>query len=107
MVSCRMPVSVQGGGTAAAEPPASAFGESALHFGDVAEEARGASVVVVVDRAEAEAVLVDSFTATSDGVAFGGSQRVGEFRIGMVHLEDGKRKKNPDVIVSKGRESHF
>lgn len=78
MVSRRVPVAVQGGGTAAAEPPASALGESALHLGDVAEDARGASVVVAVDRAEAEAVLVNFSAAASDGVAFGG---VGEWGI--------------------------
>lgn len=77
MVSCRVPVAVQGGGTAAAEPPASALGESALHFGDVTEEARGAPVVVAVDRAEAEAILVDSSAAASDGVAFGGVREWG------------------------------
>lgn len=77
VVSCRVPVAVQGGGTTAAEPPASALGESALHFGDVAEAARGASVVVAVDGAEAEAVLVDSSAAASDGVAFGGVRQWG------------------------------
>lgn len=66
-----MPVAVQAGGTTAAEPPASTHRRSALHHRNVAEDARGAAVVVVVKGAETKAVLVNSFVGTSDGVAFG------------------------------------
>lgn len=66
-----MPVAVQAGGTTAAEPPASTHRRSALHFSNIAKDARGAAVVVVVNGAETKAVLVDSFVGTSDGVAFG------------------------------------
>lgn len=78
-----MPVAVQGGGTAAAEPPASFLEEHALRYGDVAEDARGASVVVAVDGAEAEAILVDSFVGASDGVAFGESESQSAGNLGL------------------------
>lgn len=71
-----MPLAVQAGGTAAAEPPASAHGECALHFNNVIGDARGAAVVVAVDGAEAKAVLVDSWVGTSDGIAFGKSMEI-------------------------------
>lgn len=66
-----MPVTVQAGGTTAAEPPAPTLRKSALHHRNIAEDARGAAVVVVVDGAETEAVLVDSCVGTSDGIAYG------------------------------------
>lgn len=66
-----MPVAVQTGGTTAAEPPASTLTKSALIHRNIAEEARGAAVVVAVDGAETKAVLVDSLKGTSDGIAFG------------------------------------
>lgn len=71
MFSRRVPFAVQAGGTAAAEPPASAHVQRALHFSNVTGDARGAAVVVVVDGAEAKAVLVDSWVGTSDGIACG------------------------------------
>lgn len=71
VVSGGMPDTVQAGRTTATEPPASALWNTALHYNDIAEEARGAAIVVAVQGAEAKAVLVDSFVGTSDGIAFG------------------------------------
>lgn len=65
-----VPVAVQAGRAAAAVPPAAAaLRVAALLHGDVSEDAGTAAVVVPVHGAEAEAVLVDVFIGTADGVA--------------------------------------
>lgn len=63
-----MPIAVQTGGTTATEPPGSTFWKAALHFNNVSKQARGAAVIVTVNGAEAEAVLVNAFVGTADGV---------------------------------------
>lgn len=68
--SRRVPVTVETGRAAPAEPPTASFRKGALCFSNVSEEARGAAVIVAVDGAEAVAVLVNTLIGSTDGVTF-------------------------------------
>lgn len=65
-----MPVTIQAGRTTATVPPTAALRGGAFPFGNVAEDARVAAVVVTVNSAEAGAILVNARIGATDGVAF-------------------------------------
>lgn len=65
-----MPVASQTGRATAAVPPAATFWKATLHFSNVTKDAWGAAVIVTVDSAEAEAILVNASIGTTDGITF-------------------------------------
>lgn len=81
-----MPIAVETGWTTATEPPGTTFWKAALHFSNVSKQARGTAVIVTVNGAEAEAVLVNAFVGTADGVAL--KTRVRVITINQTSLAD-------------------
>lgn len=73
VVTRGMPVAIQSGRATAAVPPAATFWKATLGLSNVSKDAWGAAIIVLVDGAEAVAILVDASIGTTDGITYGQS----------------------------------